>query len=133
MQVLSKTVKKPQDGDKGSVWFPALEFDLELLNDHAHNGVNSTAIPSLNITANKINVAAASWVPAFSPHNGIYKSAILTIPATTTSPPKGIDDCVLMFKDTLGNQLHLGVQKISSTTFYVFINDPIDIVVYFVV
>jgi hypothetical protein len=129
MQILSKTVKKPEDGDKGSVWFPALEFDLELLNDHAHNGTNSTAIPSLNITPVKLNIAAGSWVAAFSPHNGIYKSAVLTVP----NPQKTVDDCVLMFKDSLGRQLHLGVEKVASNTFYVYINDPIDITVYFVV
>ena len=53
MLTLSHGYEKPETGDKGSVFFPALEDNIQKLNDHNHNGLNSellTAAASAAVT-----------------------------------------------------------------------------------
>jgi len=49
MITLTFGILKPQNGDKGSVFFPALEDNLQQLNDHNHDGFNSSKISSLGV------------------------------------------------------------------------------------
>lgn len=64
MVVLSYGFKQPQNGDLGSVWFPALNFDIQRLNDHNHDGSNSAFIDSTNIVGGSTPVLSANWVLA---------------------------------------------------------------------
>lgn len=125
MITLSHGIKKPQTGDKGSVFFPALEDDLQALNDHTHNGVDSENISSTNITAVTQALVAAAWV-AYA--NGIYRQ-LVTVPGGKT-----YDNSFILFRDTADkSQLYLDVEKVSSTTYYVYCNDPsLNITAYYV-
>lgn len=58
MITLSYGYEKPQNGDTGDVFFPALERDIQRLNDHTHDGVNSPFISAQ---------APSSMVNFFSP------------------------------------------------------------------
>jgi hypothetical protein len=115
MNILSYGVKQPQTGDKGSVFFPALEDDLEYLNDHTHDGTEGAPIPATNIQAVKQNILAASWL---SVSDGYYRQLL------TVANGKNYDDVDVSFRITsTGEPLYLNLEKVSSTTYYVYIND----------
>ena len=124
MLTLSYGVKKPQDGDKGSVFFPALEDDLQQLNDHDHDGVDSALISSTNISVVTQSITAGSWSAT---SNGLYRQ-LVTVPNS-----KLYDSFVIVFKNTSSKaQMFLEVEKVSSTTYYVYINDnSVDVTAYY--
>lgn len=61
MLVLSKGYKLPQAGDFGTDWFPALEFDIQRLNDHTHDGLNSQQISSQDLVATTSSVLVGDF------------------------------------------------------------------------
>lgn len=117
METLSYGVKKPQTGDKGSVFFPALEDDLEQLNDHNHNGTNSEKLTGSSVTAVKQNIANSGWASHGS--DGGFRQ-LVTMPGTML-----FDDYLVLFKDqaTGKKQILLEAEKVSSNTYYVYCND----------
>lgn len=114
METLSYSFEKPETGDKGSVFFPALEDNIQKLNDHTHNGTNSAKITSASSTAVTATLASASWGAL---GGGFYSQ--------TKSMPAGMsyDDYGLQFKDSSGHILFPVVQKVSSSSYTVFVND----------
>lgn len=115
MNTLSYGVKQPQTGDKGSVFFPALEDDLDYLNDHAHDGVTGVKITATNITAVTQSVLSGSWVAT---SGGTYRQLL------TVANGKNFDDVDIVFRDSTSKQkMYLATEKVSATTFYVYIND----------
>ncbi len=117
MSTASTTLTKSpsQTGDKGSVFFPALENDIQQLNDHTHNGLNSAKIPSSSVTTSTQNVAAAGWA---SVSDGRYRQSV------TLAGGLLYDEKVITFKDqTTKAVLILGIEKVSATAFYVYSNN----------
>lgn len=106
----------PDTGDKGSVWFPALETNITKLAAHTHDGSNSAKILTTSITAVTQAIASgAAWV---SPVNGVYEQE-LTLP-----PNVNYADVFIMIKDASGNQLFLDVKPGSTGAKYkVYSND----------
>lgn len=126
MLTLSKLFKKPQTGDKSSVWMPAIEDNFQQLNDHTHNGIDSEKIPGSSVYAVSQVINPASW-SLVSP--GKY-SQIITMPGTML-----YDQHALAFKETGGNRrpVILAVERNSSNTFTVFTNDnALAVTVYYV-
>lgn len=116
MQTLTYGFQKPQTGDKGSVFFPGLEDDLQQLNDHTHNGSNSSLIPSSSVTAVTQSVAHAGWGSSVG---GLY-SQVVSMPAGITWGTKAIT-----FIDATANRvLLLSHVQVTSNTFRVYCNDP---------
>ncbi len=117
--------KLPQDGDRGSTWFPDLAFDIQRLNDHSHDGQNSAPINSLSIASSTQNILAASWVAT---SDGIYRQ-LITVPNG-----KLYDNSVIIFRNTATkSQMFLGVEKVSATTYYTYINDnTVNVTAYYV-
>jgi hypothetical protein len=117
--------KLPQDGDRGSTWFPDLAFDIQRLNDHSHDGQNSAPINSLSIASSTQNILAASWVAT---SDGIYRQ-LITVPNG-----KLYDNSVIIFRNTATkSQMFLGVEKVSATTYYAYINDnTVNVTAYYV-
>lgn len=114
MLTLSKGFKKPQDGDKGSVFWDALEDDIQQLNDHTHNGANSSKLETSAVTA-KIQEITASWG---SISDGRY-SKVVTLPSGYL-----FDEIMISFRDwTTGNHYSLQVDKVSSNSYRVYTND----------
>jgi hypothetical protein len=115
MITLSHGFKKPETGDKGAVFFPALEDDIQQMNDHNHNGTNSEKLFSSAVVVVRQAVLSAAWG---SVGGGTY-SQVVTMPAGMN-----YDDYHVMFKDTAsGDQLFPTVRKTSATTYTVFVND----------
>lgn len=112
MLTLSFGFKKPQNGDKGSTWFPAMAANMQQLNDHTHNGANSAKIQSSGVTP-VTQALVGAWVA-----NGTGYRQLVTMPVGMS-----YDDFSISFKDTsTGEQFFLPVTKASGTTFYVYAN-----------
>lgn len=115
MLTLSYGFYKPQTGDKGSVFFPRLEDNFQKLNDHTHDGANSSKITAASSNVVTQAVASGSWALVSL---GTYKQTV-TLPAALA-----YDNIVIGFRDAAtGHPLSLSVQKVSSTQYDVFIND----------
>lgn len=115
MLTLSKGFKKPQTGDKGSVFFPALETNWQQVNDHTHNGTNSQLLGPAAVTAESQTLGAGSWV---SVGGGVYRQ-LVTMPAGLTYT----NNLWKYLHNTSSHELHLATEYVSATTFYVYVND----------
>lgn len=124
MIVLSYGYLKPQTGDKGSVFFPALEADIQQLNDHNHNGVNSAPIASSAIIATTQALLAANWVASGSG----YRQLVMMPGAMQ------YDNCGILAKLTATMfQFYPTLEKVTANTYYIYINDPsLDVTVYYI-
>lgn len=123
MIILSKGYKKPQTGDFGDVWFPALEDNIDLQNSHKHDGVDGEKISALDLVASTATVLAASFADQ---GNGYHR-------ATVTVPGGGlVDNYVIAVKDpTTKDPVLLKMEKFSSTQFYLYTNFVQNFEVYF--
>ena len=123
MITLSYGYLKPQTGDKGSVFFPALEADIQQLNDHNHNGVNSAPISAGSIAPVTQALLAANWVASGSG----FRQLVL-MPGTMQ-----YDNFTVMAKLTAtGLQYYPTIIKASINTYYIHINDAsLDVTVYY--
>ena len=77
MNTLSNGYFVPEDGDFGDVWFDAIEANIQRVNDHSHNGVDSSRIPSVSVQAVTGTIAAADFV---AQPDGRFR-ALSTVPA----------------------------------------------------
>lgn len=116
MNILTYLFKKPQTGDKGSVFWPALEDDIQQMNDHTHNGSDSAPLTSASVTAVLQTVTSAGWA---SQGGGTYRQ-LVTMPGTLVYNNY---DIVIKNNDATRERLFLAIEKVSSNTFYVYCND----------
>lgn len=123
MIILSKGYKKPETGDFGDVWFPAMEDNIDLMNSHNHDGVNGEKISGINLLASTTTLLAGAFVDQ---GDGYYR-------ATVTVPSGGlVDNYVIEIKDpTTKEPVKLRMEKLSSTQFYVYTNTVQNFEVYF--
>lgn len=124
---LSFGFKRPQTGDKGggvNGFWAALEGDIQQLNDHTHNGTDSSLLSSSSINALSQAISSAGWVAS-----GSGFRQLVTLPGASV-----YDNFMIFFKDqATKNQLLLGVEKLSSNTYYVYCNDnSLSITAYYV-
>ena len=80
MITLSYGYLKPESGDKGNVFFPALEDDIQQLNDHTHDGITSAKLTSQSIIGVSDTILAAGWVLV---SGGTYRQVVTTPPSVT--------------------------------------------------
>lgn len=114
MLTLTYGFKKPQNGDKGSVFWDALALNCQLVNDHTHDGTNSAKLTAFATTA-YTQPLAGPWVLVA---NGVYRQLV------TVASGHLVDDYNISFRDTTSGYAYLlSYEKVSSTTFYVYIND----------
>ena len=79
MQTLSYGWKKPQTGDKGDTFFPALEDNIQKSNDHTHDGSNSAKIDTSNLNKTTVSVTNSGWTAS----GDLYRKSV-TFPGTYT-------------------------------------------------
>ncbi len=115
MLTLSFGFKKPENGDLGSIVFPALEDNIQQLNDHSHDGVDSTKIVSGSLDPTQVSIAAGSWVLV---GNGLYKQTI-TLPGTLTYDKTSF---TVKLSGT-GHLVHPTIEKVSATQYDIYTND----------
>lgn len=117
---LSNGYKVPSRGERGDAVFDALEDNIQRTNDHTHDGVNSERLDPADFAKTTTTLALASW-SAVAGQTGTYRQ-LLTIPAGYT-----LDACIPKFfvgsGGEAGNIIYPTVEKQSSTTAYVYIND----------
>ena len=112
---LSYGYVKPQTGDKGSVFFPALEANIQRENDHNHNGTNSALLTATSTLVVTQAILAASWA---SQGGGIYRQTV-TMPSNIN-----FDTHAIQFRKTSdGGLLYLHAVKVTANTYYLYVND----------
>jgi hypothetical protein len=109
--------KVPSNGDKGSSFFGDLEDNIALDDAHNHNGTNSALIDAKNITKGSNTILAASWA-AVSGQSGTYKQTV-TLPSGYTMG--SITMC--FYDNTTGHQFYPTIEKVSSSTYDIYVND----------
>lgn len=118
MLTLSYGIKKPQTGDYGTTFWPAMEANFQQQNDHTHNGVDSAILSSTSINPTSASILAASWVLVSA---GTYRQLVTTPPSIT------FDSYGMAFRITngsdIGYEIHPTILKVSATTYYVYVND----------
>jgi hypothetical protein len=111
---LSYGYKRPQSGDRGALWFPAMEANIERLNDHDHDGVDSSLLSAGVIVKGSVTVAAASWTLLST---GKYKQTV-TCPAGFN-----MTDHIPSVRLATGHIIHPTIEKVSNTTFDIYTLD----------
>jgi len=114
MIVLSYGYRQPQNGDRGSVWFPALNFDIQRLNDHSHDGVDSAFLSSSSIANAKVPLLAVNWV---ADGTGRYKQQG-TVPVNYN-----MDDFTITVRIVTGDIVLASIQRDSNILFTVYTLD----------
>jgi hypothetical protein len=107
--------KKPSTGDRGSTFFPDLEGDIQQLNDHNHNGTNSSLLSIQAVSVTTQAIASGSWAAT---SGGTYKQTV-TLPGTLT-----FDTVSMEFRlTTLKHVIYPSIEKVSANTYDIYIND----------
>lgn len=111
---LSYGYLQPVNGDRGSVWFAALNSNITQLNGHAHNGSDSAAINAANIVKGQVSIPSGSWVLDVT---GRYKQDV--------TAPSGfnMDDYIIQFRISSGANVNLSYDRLTATTFRVYTCD----------
>ena len=113
MLTLSYGFKQPENGDLSDVWFPELANNVQKLNDHTHNGVNSSKISATGVNALTKSLPNTGW-GAFG---DIYSQSV-TLPSAQL-----YDNYYVSFKTTAGEPVFLSAVKTSTTAYTIYSND----------
>lgn len=110
-------VLQPQTGDRGSVFFPALEDNMDYLDSHTHSGIGGGApIPATNITPITQVLSAASWAAYL---DGTYRQPV------TVPNGKAYSAVAITFRGTTDFETYLLATDANTlTSYYVYTNDP---------
>lgn len=115
MNILAFGIPQPTTGDRGSVFFPALEQVIQRLASHDHDGVNTALISGGSIQAATVSVPSGSWVLDTT---GRYKQTV-TFPAGRT-----VDNSMIEVRDVASSQVvYTAVVKVASNQVDVYTND----------
>lgn len=117
MTTLTYGQKIPATGERGSVWFPALEDNFTRLDSHNHDGSNSAPLTTAAVTAVTASITNTGW-GAVSNKLGLY-SQLVTMPLGYLYANKTVT-----FRSTAGASLLLHTEASTSTgAFTVYCND----------
>jgi len=112
---LSFGFQLPETGDTGPIVFPALEDNIQQLNDHTHDGVTSSKLNSGAINPLSISLASAAWALVA---NGIYKQTV-TLPGALS-----YDTTSFTVKlETSEDLVYPTIEKVSASQYDIFTND----------
>jgi hypothetical protein len=107
--------KLPDAGDRGASFFPDLEDNIQLTNDHTHNGVNSSLLATGSVAITTQSILAAGWV---AQGGGTYKQTV-TIAASLLYDAIAMDFRITSSK----HQIFPTIEKVSSTSYDIYVND----------
>jgi len=114
MLTLSFGYKKPQTNDRGPDVFPAMEDNIQQVNDHFHNGIDSAKIPSSSISGVTATLLAANWNSLGS---GYYKQTV-TLPSGFSFDTTGITVTL-----STGERVLPSIVKVDATHYDIFFYD----------
>ncbi len=106
---LSYGYEKPSNPTTGDVWFPAMERNIQRMNDHTHDGDNGA-----RIAAETASISSGAWG---SDLGGSKYRKLLTLPAGFT-----FDAVRIEVRRSTGEMVYPTIEKVSSTTFYLYTN-----------
>lgn len=116
--VLSNGYKKPESGDLGTTFFPDLEFNIDRVNGHSHNGTDSNKLTPLSYTIFTAQVLSGD----FSVVGDEYRATV-NLPAEINT-----DTTTIRLRDPSTKEfLGLRIEKQSTTQFYLFSMFAIDV------
>lgn len=111
VSTLSKGYKKPSNPTTGDLWFPALEDDIQLMNDHVHDGDTGAITPAVAQA-----ISSGSWV-AVAGGDGMYTQTI-TMPTGRT-----FDAADISFRLSTGEFVYPSVTRVSNSQYSITTND----------
>jgi hypothetical protein len=120
---LSFGYKLPQTGDKGSTFFPDLEFDITRLNGHSHNGTDSDRLTAKNFVKNiqQINSGFSAL------GNGLQKTTV-TAPSgyqvgtlSTTFPAGSTIASIRFYITSTGEEISPKYVRLSTTQYDLYL------------
>ena len=121
MQTLPYGYKKPDTGDKGQSLFTALEENIQLTNDHTHDGTNSARLTTSAITKYTQNVSKNDWANEV---DGMFSQVV--------SITNGLefDSVTITVRSNTGKALNLHYEKVDTSQFRIYCNDStLDVVI----
>jgi hypothetical protein len=113
-QTLSYGFINPENGDSGAIWFPALNDNIEQLNDHTHNGVNSAQLSASDIQKGSVTISSGSWTLTEA---GKYQQDV------TCPTGFNMDDFAIVFRIQNSFIIYPSFTRLTATTFRVFVSD----------
>lgn len=126
MLTLSYGYKKPETGDRGSVWFPALEDNITRLNSHDHDGVDSVLLTPDSLQKPTSTIAIIDWV---DDGGGNYHKEV-TVPIEISAAANfadikyyGLICQIGTAGATFGDRVYPDIERETATTFTVRTND----------
>jgi hypothetical protein len=114
MIVLSYGYKQPENGDKGSVWFPALNDNITRLNSHNHDGSNSSQLSATAILKGSVTCASGSWT---SNGTGSFKQDV------TCPSGYNMDDYIIEVRISGSHIIYPTIERLTATTFRIYTLD----------
>jgi hypothetical protein len=118
MLTLTYGRKRPDNGDKGAIWFPALYYNITRDDAHDHDGVDSASLSSANLARSQQTLLAANWV---AQGNGLHKQTV-TVPSGYS-----FDTAQMRFTIASGTEsgaiTHPTAKRLTAATYDVFTND----------
>lgn len=106
---LSYGYKKPSTPTPATLWLPAMEENVQLMNDHNHDGVTGARIGDTVQDA-----LAAGWSAVGS---GTYRQ-LITCPTGFTYATARIE-----VRRSTGEMVYPTIEQVSANTFYLYTND----------
>jgi len=118
MIILSNGYRKPEVGDFGDVWFPALEDNIERVNAHTHNGSDSPLIPSSSITGVVQQITAAEFVPNTGTFTAgrAFKTTLVVAGGSVSVATKA----VIIRDNVTRNPIYMEYEQVSNTQIDIF-------------
>lgn len=110
LDILSNGYIKPSNPTYGDLFWPALETNIQLMNDHTHDGTDGELIAKSTDTA-----SSGGWGADLG--GGTYKQ-LMNLPAN-----RQYNDTEIQFRLSTGEVVYPTVEKVNGTSFYVYTND----------
>lgn len=106
---------KPQTGDKGSVWFSAIENNIDLDDAHTHDGINSPQLTASAFTKEFYTVADADFTQQA---DGFYTAPIDT--GILLDPNESV---IRFYLNSTGSAIYPEWKRLSGTSVEVTLAD----------
>ena len=117
---LSFGYKKPEDGDKGQTVFDALEDNIDRLNSHDHDNVDSARVNSYNLSRGSVAVPSTGW----SASGNLFRQSVSFPAGFSTANGSDYGNAHIRFfynggtRD--GEELFPKTEKIDATSFFLY-------------
>jgi hypothetical protein len=118
MQTLSYGYQIPGDGEKGPTVFPALNGNIQQINDHNHDGENSAPISAAAVGSKQIQIPAAQWASYPNAPVGFYRQVV------AMAPGFAFDTKNVQIRTAAGVYLYPTLEKIDNNSFFIYSTDP---------